>query len=371
MELHCRILILLLSSSSLTLADDLPIVLVTWKYPEATLAAWDELKTGSPVDAVEAGCNVCEVSPQLCRYSVGFGNKVDDKGEPTLDAMIMDGKTHDVGAVGGLRRVKKAITAARYVMDNTKHTLLAGDLASDFAQNFGKLPDETLKTDRSNNVYQSWLNESCQPTFWENVTPDPTTQCGPYQPKQSTNEEAAAKLSENDHDTIGMVVIGANKDVSVGTSTNGLNHKIAGRVGDSPIVGSGSYADNDVGGAAATGNGDIMMRFMPSYQAVENMRRGMSPSEAAAEALSRIAYRYKDFGGAVIAANIQGEYGAQCYGYDSVEITYMTGSLSNITVEAIECTVEAKKPSVGVAATISSSSNLPIMVFVSLLFLYT
>ncbi|XP_070553566.1 N(4)-(Beta-N-acetylglucosaminyl)-L-asparaginase-like [Ptychodera flava] len=333
---------------SLSLADDVPVVLVTWDFPEATQEAWDTITgDGSAVDAAEKACNFCELEPSLCRFSVGYGNRIDDTGEPTLDAMIMDGITHDVGAVGGIRRVKKAISVARMVMEYTKHTLLVGDSASNFAHTFGDFEDESLKTNKTRVNYDNWNENNCQPNFWENVTPDPSTSCGPYTPAQPPSRETAAKIDKDNHDTIGIVVIGSDKNVACGTSTNGLNHKIAGRVGDSPIVGAGCYVDNDVGGAAATGNGDIMIRLLPSYQAVENMRRGLSAKEASAEALSRIAYKYNDFRGAIIAVNKEGDYGAECYGYTTVEITYRTGSMTNITVEEIQCTVEPKKPSVG------------------------
>ncbi|XP_070552391.1 N(4)-(beta-N-acetylglucosaminyl)-L-asparaginase-like [Ptychodera flava] len=270
-------------------SDELPVVLVTWKYPEATIGAWDSITgSGSAVDAVEKACNICEDNPSICRDSVGFGNKVDDRGDVTLDAMIMDGITHDVGAVGGIGRVKRAISAARFVMEHTRHSLLIGEQAAIFAHNFGKLPNESLQTERSRNNYETWSNNrTCQPNFWENVTPDPSSSCGPYSPAEPSSREILHELDIDDHDTIGIVVIDEDSNVACGTSTNGLSYKIAGRVGDSPIVGAGCYADNDVGGAAATGNGDIMIRLLPSYQAVENMRRGMSPSEASAEALSR------------------------------------------------------------------------------------
>ncbi|KAK3741571.1 hypothetical protein QZH41_012516, partial [Actinostola sp. cb2023] len=83
----------------------------------------------------------------------------------------------------------------------------------------------------------------------------------------------------------------------------------ASRVGDSPIAGAGSYADNDVGAAAATGNGDVMTRFLPTYQAVEFMRQGYTPAQASQMALARIGKRYKDFVGSIIAVNKKGEYG--------------------------------------------------------------
>ncbi|XP_006820274.2 N(4)-(Beta-N-acetylglucosaminyl)-L-asparaginase-like [Saccoglossus kowalevskii] len=298
---------------------------------------------GSAVDSVEVGCNFCEDYPSGCRYSVGYEGTVDEDGEATLDAMIMDGITHDAGGVGGLRRVKRAISVARDVMDHTKHSLLVGDQATDFARDFGEFAEEDFDSDVNEQLHEEWEEADCQPNFWENVTPDPTTQCGPYSPIEESVSSKTVTGPDN-HDTIGMVVIDVDSNVAVGTSTNGLDHKIPGRVGDSPIIGSGAYADNEVGGAAATGDGDIMMRFLPSYQAVENMRHGMTPSEACDEALSRIAYRYEDFSGAVIAANLLGEYGAACYGYKQVEITVMNPSMEKEEFIDIVCDVVGKQP---------------------------
>ncbi|XP_006820273.1 N(4)-(Beta-N-acetylglucosaminyl)-L-asparaginase-like [Saccoglossus kowalevskii] len=325
----------------------LPVVVVTWSYPEATSKAWEVVSGNSytAVDAVEQGCNVCEDDPVLCHLSVGYGGIVDTSGEPTLDAMIMDGSTHDVGAVGGIKNIKRAISVARLVKDHTRHTLLVGDSATSFATAFGGLDNESLENNVTRTRYEDWLDDKCQPNFWENVTPDPSQQCGPYSPGSSKSAERSAKLDKDNHDTIGMVVISSDGNVAVGTSTNGLSFKIAGRVGDSPIVGAGSYADNDIGGAAATGNGDIMMRFLPSYQAVENMRHGMTPTEACAEALSRIAYRYEDFDGALIAVSKDGDYGAACYGYEDVDVTIRTPSMVTYSVINIKCTVQAKQAS--------------------------
>ncbi|XP_070554374.1 N(4)-(Beta-N-acetylglucosaminyl)-L-asparaginase-like [Ptychodera flava] len=300
---------------------NLPLVIVTWEYPNATDKAYGILTSGgSSVDAVEEGCTFCEDYPSKCRYSVGFEGKVDENGEATLDAMIMDGTTLNVGAVGGIRRIKRATTVARHVLDYTRHSLLVGDQATDFAKDFVGLPEEDLNTDYNREVFESWKDENCQPNFWMNVQPDPTENCGPYSP---SDQDKVVNLKEtsspSNHDTIGIVAVDSVGNVASAASTNGLNHKIPGRVGDSPIPGAGSYADNDVGGAAATGDGDVMIRFLPSYQTVENMRNGMDPKTAASDALRRIAVKYPQYMGAVIGATNDGEYGIACYGYEEVQ----------------------------------------------------
>jgi len=309
------------------------VVVNTWPWPQATSAAWITLSEGgSVVDAVEKGCTQCEIDQ--CGQSVGFGGSPDENGETTLDAMIMDGKTQDAGAVGCLRRIKNAISVARHVMEHTTHTFLVGDLATDFAFQMG-FQEQSLQTPLSYTMWQQWKQNACQPNYWNNVTPNHMTSCGPYtplnpsttNPNSLTDKENARNLinSEN-HDTIAMIALDENGDIAVGTSTNGLNHKIPGRVGDSPIIGSGAYVDNDIGGCGATGDGDVMMRFLPCYQAVESMRQGMSPTQAAEYALLRIKKFYPQYEGAIVTLNKNGQVGAAAHGW-SFQYTYQ----SNVT----------------------------------------
>ena len=141
-----------------------------------------------------------------------------------------------------------------------------------------------------------------------------------------------------------MLLIDEQRNVVAGTSSNGARNKIPGRVGDSPIVGAGAYADNEVGGAAATGDGDLMMRFLPSFLAVELMRQGQSPAEATREAIGRIQRYQPKFFGAIIAASVDGAFGAACskgpngelkiFGYSVVDPR--TGG-GKVRVEEVEC----------------------------------
>lgn len=103
--------------------------------------------------------------------------------------------------------------------------------------------------------------------------------------------------------------------IAVGTSTNGATFKIPGRVGDGPIAGSSAYAIDEVGACCATGDGDIMMRFLPCYQVVESMRLGMEPKLAAKDAITRIARKFPDFLGAIVALNKKGEHAGACHGW--------------------------------------------------------
>ncbi|XP_028657971.1 N(4)-(beta-N-acetylglucosaminyl)-L-asparaginase [Erpetoichthys calabaricus] len=303
-----NICFLLVSSGTLSA---LPLVINTWAFRKATDKAWQTLHSGSSaLDAVEKGCQQCEIDQ--CDGSVGYGGSPDERGETTLDAMIMNGDTMEVGAVADLRRIKNAIGVARAVMEYSRHTLLVGESASLFAQNMGFI-SEDLETNTSLSIFANWLNKNCQPNFWRNVSPDPLESCGPYKPAPGLQKrERHPKIIIQNHDTIGMIVVDSFGHVAVGTSTNGATHKIAGRVGDSPIPGAGAYADSTVGGAAATGDGDIMMRFLPSYQAVEYMRTGMDPSLACGKVISRIKKYFPSFFGAIICANSTGSYGASC-----------------------------------------------------------
>lgn len=290
----------------------LPLVINTWPFKNATAAAWSTLQSGgSALDAVESGCARCEM--EQCDGSVGYGGSPDESGETTLDAMIMNGDTMEVGAVADLRRIKNAIGVARAVMEKTEHTLLVGESASVFAENMGFIAED-LTTNKSMNIFSQWLKGNCQPNYRKNVFPDPSKSCGPYKPGATLEQNKRAQhANTHSHDTIGMIVLDRDGHVAAGTSTNGLTHKVPGRVGDSPIVGAGAYADSSAGAAAATGDGDIMMRFVPSYLAVELMRAGADPSAACKTAISRIKRHYSEFFGAIICANITGHYGAACH----------------------------------------------------------
>nr|XP_020463178.1 N(4)-(beta-N-acetylglucosaminyl)-L-asparaginase [Monopterus albus] len=141
----------------------LPLVINTWPFSDPTAEAWRTLQScGSALDAVEKGLTSCEMQP--CAPTVGFGGSPDESGETTLDAMIMNGDTMEVGAVANLRRIKNAIGVAKAVMTYTDHTLLVGESASVFAENMG-FTAEDLTTNISMNIFLQWLKGSCQPNF--------------------------------------------------------------------------------------------------------------------------------------------------------------------------------------------------------------
>ncbi|XP_075168206.1 N(4)-(Beta-N-acetylglucosaminyl)-L-asparaginase [Haematobia irritans] len=309
----------------------LPLVINTWAFEEANEAAWSTLKAGSSaLDSLVEGCSACETLQ--CDFTVGYGGSPDESGETTLDAMIMDGLNMNVGAVAGLKEIKSASKVARMILEHSKHSLLVGGAATNFAEMMG-FKRESLTTDKSKQMWQEWRDNNCQPNFWINVDPDPSLSCGPYKPKlMDVNDKQSYysyKVDQWNHDTIGMIVIDSKGHIFAGTSSNGAKHKIPGRVGDSPVPGAGAYADNEVGAAVATGDGDVMMRFLPSFLAVESLRNGLTPEDAATKSMQRIARYYPDFSGGLVVADKDGNFAAACVGLDKFPYTVAFGETNS------------------------------------------
>lgn len=350
-----------------------PVVVSTWPFLDAVRAAWEVVAAGgaggSAVDAVVAGCSACEVL--RCDGTVGPGGSPDENGETTLDALIMNGTTMEIGAVAAMRYVKDGIKAAKLVMEHTDHTLLVGEKATAFAISMGLAGPTNLSSPESIEKWTNWRLNHCQPNFWKNVVPAGI--CGPYHPvnippfgfkdpvKGTVEETQGAtcqgwlqsdnvleptnshfkSVNRHNHDTISMAVIDKMGHIAVGTSTNGATFKIPGRVGDGPIPGSSAYGDDEVGACGATGDGDIMMRFLPCYQVVESMRQGMEPRDAAMDAISRIARKYPDFIGAVFAMNKKGVHAGACHGWT---FQYSVRNFSMQDVEVITVTPYMARP---------------------------
>ncbi|CCE31877.1 probable glycosylasparaginase [Claviceps purpurea 20.1] len=313
----------------------LPIIIHTWSGPfkAASSAASTILRLphASALDAIQAGASACEQNQ--CDGTVGPGGSPDETCETTLDALLMHGgHTLNVGAVGSLRRVKNAVAVARHVLEYTQHSLLVGDLATRFAIERGFV-EEDLATGESVARCEEWKRGGCQPNARRGgggrgggaMVPDPGRFCGPYRRAGADDETGVLWHGSDDgdggsgggggsagvirgHDTIALVALDAAGDMAAGTSTNGQAHKIPGRVGDAPIPGSGAYVDSLVGGCGATGDGDIMMRFLPCYQAVESMRQGLSPREAAEDAVRRMLARYPGVRAGLVVMNRRGEH---------------------------------------------------------------
>ncbi|MFK7746901.1 MAG: N(4)-(beta-N-acetylglucosaminyl)-L-asparaginase [Kordia sp.] len=279
----------------------IPMVLATWNVPNATKKAWDVMQEGkSALDAVEQGVMIEEAD--VNNQSVGKGGLPDRDGNVTLDACIMN-KEGDYGAVVCIENIQHPISVARKVMEDTPHVLLAGNGAKKFAIESGFTP-ENLLTEASKKAWETWKVEA------------------KYKPI----------INVENHDTIGMLAIDKNGDISGACTTSGLSYKMQGRVGDSAIIGSGLFIDNEIGGATATGMGEEVLKTVGSFLIVELMRQGKSPQEACEEAVKRVVKKspnYKDFQVGYIAVNKKGETGAYCIHEWFNYTTYQNGENKN------------------------------------------
>lgn len=277
-----------------------PVVISTWDFGQvANLEAWKILdKNGRALDAVEAGVRIPEADAS--NQSIGLGGLPDRDGKVTLDACIMD-EFYNAGSVGCIENILHPISVARLVMEKTPHVMLVGEGALQFALANG-YKMENLLTPKSEQDWKEWLKTSH------------------YQPEINVENRLYDKEKDpmpggkNNHDTIGMIAIDANNNLSGACTTSGLAYKIHGRVGDSPIIGAGLYVDNEVGGATSSGVGEEVMKVVGSHLIVELMRQGKSPGEACRIAVERIVKRNKNKGKDIqvgfLAINKKGEYGA-------------------------------------------------------------
>jgi N4-(beta-N-acetylglucosaminyl)-L-asparaginase len=280
-----------------------PVVISTWDAGlKANKEAWKILGTGGrALDAVEAGVMVTEASANCC---VGLGANPDRDGFVTLDASIMD-EHFNCGSVAFLERVKHPISVARRVMEKTPHVMLVGSGAQQFAVAEGfKLEDQVLSRDAKVS-YENWLKKSEYKSPSINV--ESSKGHGPFAP-------AKLDSGEWNHDTIGMVAMDANGNLSGSCTTSGAGFKMRGRVGDSPVIGAGLYVDNEVGACTATGQGEDVIRVAGSHSVVEMMRQGLSPEAACKKIIERIIKikkeKVKEIQVAFLAVNKKGEVGA-------------------------------------------------------------
>jgi N4-(beta-N-acetylglucosaminyl)-L-asparaginase len=287
-----------------------PVVISTWDAGlRANKAAWEVLtKGGRALDAVEKGVMVTESEQNCC---VGLGANPDRDGLVTLDACIMD-EFSNCGSVGFLERIKHPISVARRVMEKTPHVMLVGSGAQQFAVAEGfTLEEQKLSPDAKKN-YDNWLKKSDYKPPAINVENLPAGQAG----KQGHGPFAPAKLENGEwnHDTIGMVAMDMNGNLSGSCTTSGAGFKMRGRLGDSPIIGAGLFVDNEVGACTATGQGEDVIRVAGSHSVVELMRQGLSPEAACKKIIERIIRikkeKAKDIQVAFLAVNKKGQVGA-------------------------------------------------------------
>ncbi|HLV82127.1 MAG TPA: N(4)-(beta-N-acetylglucosaminyl)-L-asparaginase, partial [Chthonomonadaceae bacterium] len=273
------------------------VILATWKFGvPACKTGWEKLAAGaSPLDAIEAAANVTEEDPDV--MSVGYGGLPNAEGVVELDAAIMDGRTHAAGSVGGLTRIRKPISVARRVMERTPHVMLVGQNARRFALQEG-FPDAEMLTEEARARWLRWREEQGQ------------ADVAHFEAKP-----AALQATPDDHDTIGLCALDRDGNLAAGCTTSGMAWKQPGRVGDSPILGSGLYVDNDAGAAAATGHGDEMMKACLCYRVVLLMEQGRTAQEACEEGLryllrKRPPEKHNHYGAGVIALRKDGQFGA-------------------------------------------------------------
>lgn len=263
-----------------------PVVISTWNFGlQANEAAWKILSSGGrALDAVEAGAKVPEGDPR--ESSVGYGGLPDRDGKVTLDACIMD-EQGNCGAVAFLQHIVHPISVARLVMEKTPHVMLVGDGALRFALENG-FEKKKLLTKESEKAWKGWLKKA------------------EYKPV----------VNIENHDTIGIVAIDAEGNLSGACTTSGMAYKMHGRVGDSPIIGAGMYVDNEIGAAAATGVGEEVIKIVGCHLVVELMRQGNAPEDACRLAVERILKknpaRAKEIQVGFLALNKQGQHGAWC-----------------------------------------------------------
>ena len=260
-----------------------PISICTWDFKEANFQAGRALESGK--DALSSaiiGANVEEENPK--NSTVGYGGAPNRKGVVTLDAAVMD-HHGNCGSVLGVEKVVNVSSLARDVMEKTPHVILSGKGAQNFALRNGyKL--KSLLTDDSKKKWVDWKKKSV------------------YSPKTNVDN----------HDTIGILCLDKKGNISGACSTSGLAYKMDGRIGDSPIIGSGLYIDNSVGGVVATGMGEEIIKIVGSFLVVELMRNGKTPKQACDEAILRIYRKNKNpkFQVAFLALDKHGNLGSSC-----------------------------------------------------------
>jgi len=246
--------------------------------------------------------------------SVGLGGIPNEEGVVELDACCMHGPTRRAGSVGGVRNIKNVSMVAKAVMLHTGHVMLVGEGAERFAVAMG-FPRENLLTDRSRKIWLLWKEFNSDRDWWGPGIADPhwhppadasKPQADLWRDRMQHLQQRAAdigiepefQLAAVRHvlfpstGTIHCSALNEKGEISGITTTSGLDFKLPGRCGDSPIIGAGCYTDQDVGSAGATGSGEENIKVAGAHTIVENMRHGMSPQEAGMDALKRIVRNY-------------------------------------------------------------------------------
>ncbi len=227
---------------------------------------------GSAVAAVEAAIREVESNPE--DHSVGYGGFPNILGEVELDASIMDGRTLSTGAVCAVHGYEHVISLAREVMQRLPHVMLAGPGAERFARELGFKKTELL-TPEARAVFEGRTKEGVYPRY---------RSLRDLVLRASQDPQVTASADER-HGTVNVIAIDGDGSMASGVSTSGWAWKYPGRVGDSPIIGAGNYADERYGACACTGYGEMAIRAATAHTVVMNLRAGMSVTRAAREAM--------------------------------------------------------------------------------------
>lgn len=262
-------------------------IIATWRMAkEGIEQGFEQLnQNGKASDAIETAIKAVEDFPYY--KSVGYGGLPNEDQVVELDAGYMDGDTFDVGAICAIKDFANPISIAKKLSEEKVNNILVSYGAEKYAREH-HFEEKEMLTDRAKAFYRK---------------------------KKKELEQQAQELKPYDgHDTVGMVCLDENGTVVAGTSTSGLFMKKPGRVGDSPFVGSGFYADSEVGGATATGLGEDLMKGCISYEIVRLMKEGLTPQEACEKAVNDLDVSLKkrrtvagDL--SVVAMNNKGEFG--------------------------------------------------------------
>ena len=291
----------------LKIEKSVPYVISTWNFSKANEIAGKALYNNvNALDAAVEGVAYEEANIQ--NTTVGNGGAPDRDGNVTLDASVMD-HMGNCGSVMAVENITHVAALAKEVMKKTPHVILAGKGARKFAIEQGYRP-ENLLSEKSKKAWEKWLEK------------------GKFKPE----------INVENHDTIGMLCCDAAGNLSGACTTSGLAYKMRGRVGDSPIIGSGLFIDNKIGGAVATGVGEEVIKTVGSFLIVELMRNGLTPQQACEEAIQRIIKKQKgkpEFQVAYLATNKKGEVGAYSIQNDFSYTLYKKNINQNIKSKSV------------------------------------
>jgi beta-aspartyl-peptidase (threonine type) len=275
----------------------------------------------SAMDAVEAGVRLVESNPE--DQTVGYSGLPNLLGEVELDASVMDGSSLQAGAVGAVKKYEHAISLARKVMEELPHVMLVGSGAERFAKEMG-FSERNLLTPEAEKVWREIFKDEAPAVYRER---------GKYFDSIRRFARRAAD-PERPNETVNFIAMDGHGNLAVGVSTSGWAWKYPGRLGDSPVIGAGNYADNRYGAAACTGRGEMAMRLCTAHSVVMYMKMGMSVSEAGTQATKDLAYLVDPYFGrvSIVAVDKQGNHAAFSNAPDSTYV-YMTETM-DVYVEA-------------------------------------